>query len=113
MRGVFNRFSGQALGICGLLQRDMLDAPDLGFGLLPKARGQGLAAEAAQAVMADGFGRWGLDQLLAVTDPRNRASIRLLEGLGFTLEDHVCLIEGSEILNLYSLNADSRSTGSG
>ena len=48
------------IGMCGLLRRDWLDAPDIGYAFLPAARGQGLAQEAADAVMRLARERYGL-----------------------------------------------------
>ncbi|MGH8028873.1 MAG: GNAT family N-acetyltransferase, partial [Arenimonas sp.] len=50
--GVEPREGGALLGMCGLLQRDWLDAPDLGYAFLPAARGRGIAREAAEATLA-------------------------------------------------------------
>jgi RimJ/RimL family protein N-acetyltransferase len=77
---------GTPIGICGLLKRDDLPAPDLGFAFLPAFRSQGYAFEAASAVMADAHARLGLDTLLAIVSPGNAPSIRLLEKLGFGFE---------------------------
>lgn len=69
------------IGVCGLAQRGHLDAPDIGYGLLPEGRGQGLAQEAARAVL--GFA-WslGLERLLATVRLDNLASQAVLEKLG-------------------------------
>lgn len=76
------KVDGAALGMCGLIRRDSLDAPDIGYALLPRAWGQGYAREAATAVLAHGHSVLGLPRILAITDPDNAASIRLLEELG-------------------------------
>lgn len=39
---------GEALGMAGLAKRDNLDLPDLGYALLPEARGQGHAMAASR-----------------------------------------------------------------
>jgi len=44
--------------------------------------GQGYATEAARAALADGFGRLGLDEIVAVTTPMNRRSRAVMERLG-------------------------------
>lgn len=44
--------------------------------------GQGIAYEAARAVIEDGFCRLGLAEIVAVTTPANRRSWRLMERLG-------------------------------
>jgi [ribosomal protein S5]-alanine N-acetyltransferase len=77
---------GEPIGICGLLKREELDAPDLGFALLPDFRGLGFAREAAAAVLQDARGRLGLRRVLAIAQPDNQASITLLERLGFRFE---------------------------
>lgn len=73
---------GAALGMCGLIQRASLDAPDIGYAFLPRAWGHGYAREAAAAVLAYGRATLGLSRILAITDPDNLASIKLLEQIG-------------------------------
>ena len=73
------------IGICGLLQRDELPSPDIGFAFLPAYRSQGFAFESAQAMMAFAADR-RIVRLLAIVNPRNAPSIRLLERLGFRFE---------------------------
>ncbi|MGC1885906.1 MAG: GNAT family N-acetyltransferase [Stellaceae bacterium] len=46
--------------------------------------GQGYAYEAARAAIADGFGRLGLNEIVAFTVPANLASRRVMEKLGMT-----------------------------
>src|ERR1700741_2419628 len=41
--------SGQPIGVCGLVRREFLPGPDLGFALLPEFVGRGYATEAAHA----------------------------------------------------------------
>lgn len=51
--------------------------------------GQGYIPEAARAMLAFGFGQLGLHRIWADTDPRNLASIRVLEKLGMRREAHL------------------------
>ena len=74
------------IGICGILKRDYLDAPDLGFAFLPAYRAQGYAREAAAATLAWGLEAHGFERMLATTALDNEASVRLLEKLGFRFE---------------------------
>jgi RimJ/RimL family protein N-acetyltransferase len=46
--------------------------------------GQGYGYEAARAAIDDGFGRLGLNEIVAFTVPANRASRRVMEKLGMT-----------------------------
>ena len=72
------------IGVCGLLQRDNLPGPELGFALLPAYRRQGYAREAAEAVIEQArASRPELSRLYAIVTPDNLASHRLLGKLGF------------------------------
>lgn len=75
----------EALGLCGLLKRDHLEHPDVGFALLASARGQGVAREALLATLRVAHERFGLSRVLAITDLDNAASRGLLEAMGFVL----------------------------
>ncbi|MBT1064203.1 GNAT family N-acetyltransferase [Bowmanella sp. Y26] len=74
--------SDDAIGLCGLLKRDYLDHPDLGYAFLPKGRGAGYASEAIQAVLEHATAK-GLNTLMAYCQADNSASIRQLEKAGF------------------------------
>jgi len=69
--------------MCGLFQRDVLDAPDLGYALLTEHAGHGYAREACAAVLEDARTRLSLRRLFAIITPDNERSIRLAVGLGF------------------------------
>ena len=91
---------GQALaGICGLLRRETLDAPDVGFAFLPEFRGRGYATEAAGAALAWGKESLGLRRVLAIVQQGNIVSMRVLEKLGMSMERRTRLVEtGPELL---------------
>jgi aminoglycoside 6'-N-acetyltransferase len=57
----------------------------LGFAMMPKARGLGLAQEAGEALLDKMFAQ-GLRRVAAVTDIRNIAAQKLLARLGFVQE---------------------------
>jgi len=78
--------SGASIGMCGLLKRDSLEDVDVGFAFLPQYWSQGLAFEAASAVMNYGREALGLRRIVAITSLDNTASIRLLEKLGLRFE---------------------------
>jgi len=78
------RETSEPIGICGLLQRDTLPSPDIGFAFLPRFWGNGYAFEAAAAVMHFAATDRHESEILAIVNPANAASIRLLERLGFT-----------------------------
>jgi RimJ/RimL family protein N-acetyltransferase len=85
------RHDGAFLGFCGLkrLNADgapaiMAGAPEIGWRLREDAWGQGYAKEAAQAALGLAFGRFGLDQVFAITLTENNASWGLMRRLGMT-----------------------------
>ena len=92
----------QPIGICGILRRDALPDPDLGFAFLPAYWGRGFAFEAAAAVQRYARNELGLGRLLAITSPGNDASIRLLEKLGFRFEGMTRLGDDEEELKLFA-----------
>jgi RimJ/RimL family protein N-acetyltransferase len=57
--------------------------PEIGFIIHPDYWGQGLMREALEAVIASIFAKFPVDRLTADVDPRNAASLALLNGLGF------------------------------
>ena len=61
--------------------------PEIGYILHPDAWGQGLAREALTAVVAHVFAGFAIEAITADVDPRNVASLRLLDRLGF-VETH-------------------------
>lgn len=74
--------TGLPLGVCGLFNRFAFTCPDLGFAMLPQARGKGLCVEACNAVI-DWSKSQGYSFLTAMTHPDNVASQRVLEKVGF------------------------------
>jgi RimJ/RimL family protein N-acetyltransferase len=100
---VEDRASGEAAGLCGLLRREGLDDPDIGFAFLPEFRGRGFALEASQAVLRHAHDTLGFARVLAITVPTNLPSRRVLERLGLRYERTVQLPNGEVELALYSL----------
>jgi [ribosomal protein S5]-alanine N-acetyltransferase len=78
--------TGEVLGWCGL-RRQPGGEIDLGYRYRRTAWGRGLATEAAAACVELAFGALALEVLVARTHPDNRASVRVLEKLGFCLEE--------------------------
>jgi RimJ/RimL family protein N-acetyltransferase len=99
------RESRMPIGMCGLLKREELPDPDVGFALLPDFWSRGFAFEAAAAVLQDARDR--LQRILAITSLDNEASIKLLERLGFTFERVTKLSEQGEPLKLFALAASA------
>ncbi len=96
------RSDGVALGICGLLKREGLDDPDLGFALLPTHWGQGYAVEAAARVLRFGRETLGLARVVAITTERNLSSARVLEKIGMRFERMIDIPGDDETLRLFA-----------
>ena len=91
------------IGMCGLLKREELPDPDIGFALLPDFCNKGFAFEASEAVLRDAHERLNLQRILAITSLDNEASIKLLQRLGFRFEEIIKMSPDSEPLRLFSL----------
>lgn len=92
---------GAPLGMCGLLQRDFLDAPDLGYAFLAEHTGRGYAREAAASTLAHGRESLGIGTVFAFTDGDNDRSVRLLTDLGFRFDRTLALSEAGTEAALY------------
>jgi ribosomal-protein-alanine N-acetyltransferase len=90
------------IGICGLLKRNELPEPDIGFAFLPAYWSQGYALESAAAVRDHARQAFGLPRLLAIVSPSNDGSIRLLGNLGFRFESLTKLTPEAHEVRLYS-----------
>lgn len=64
------------------------DMPEIGYIFHPDYWGQGFAYEAMRAVVDYAFANRAVDHLMADIDPRNAASRKLLERLGFAYSHH-------------------------
>ena len=93
--------TGEAAGLCGLIRRDALEHPDLGFAFLERHRGLGYAREAAGAVVGLARERFGFTVLFAITNTDNIASQKVLEHVGFRFDRRLDWAETGEVLWLY------------
>src|SRR5438067_12423414 len=59
------------VGMCGLVKRDMLKNPDIGFAFLPSYNGQGFAYESASAVMSYANNNLNIPKIHAITLANN------------------------------------------
>jgi ribosomal-protein-alanine N-acetyltransferase len=77
------------IGLCGLVKRDTLDCPDVGYAFLPQFTGQGYASESAKAVMIFGASTLGISRIVGMTSSTNKGSIKVLEKLGLHFEKNI------------------------
>ena len=93
--------SGESIGMCGLIKRAALEDVDVGYAFLPKFWSKGYAVESALAVKEQAHSL-GLRRLVAIVDPANIGSIRVLEKLGLTFEKMVRLAADDIELKLFA-----------
>ncbi len=105
MYAVERKTDRTTVGICGLVRRENLDAPDIGFAFLPEFRNAGYGLESAAAVLKFALETLRIDRVLAIATPDNRASNVLLERLGMRLEQVTRSTEDDVELNLYVYEA--------
>lgn len=83
--------AGEAAGL-GMLRHVTLDTGDdveVGYALIPRLWGRGIATEVAAACLERGRADLGLQTIVALTRPGNLASHRVLRKVGLELEREV------------------------
>lgn len=91
----------ESIGMCGLIRRETLEDVDIGYAFLPRFWSKGYAIEAARAAKAYAKDVVGLKRIVAIVDPANEPSIRVLEKLGLRYEKMVRLSEDDIDLKLF------------
>lgn len=101
---------GRLAGFCGFTPAD--DGAEMGWRLASEHWGRGLATEAARAVLAYGFDRFGFRRVIAAVQSANQASRRVAEKLGMTL-DSTIQRNGREVLVFAATNPSRPKLASG
>jgi RimJ/RimL family protein N-acetyltransferase len=73
---------GEMIGYCGFQNFEQTEEVEIVFGFLKEHWGKGAATEALQACLNYGMEKLAFEKILAVTNPENIASIRVLEKSG-------------------------------
>src|SRR5689334_6073457 len=89
LRKLTTKGENEIAGFCGLQPLDDLPGIEIGWWLAPHFWGQGLATEAAAKVLEDGFGRCGLQRVIAIARRENKRSTRVMEKLGMRFEREI------------------------
>ena len=84
------------------MDRKGIDHIDIGYGILPEFRGKGYAFEAAKAIYDYGYQELNLEKIVAIVNPDNLPSIKLLSKLGLEFEKMVRLPDEEIEILLYS-----------
>ena len=94
--------TGEAIGMSGLIKREGVEHPEVGYSFLSQFQRQGFGKESVAAVIEYAHEKLGLKQLNAICNPDNVASIALLHGQLFNevgmvsvpnIENDVLLLE--------------------
>ncbi len=74
------------IGWCGLFPLENSGLMEIGYRFARAAWGRGLATEAATAALDHGFRELELESIVAVSDPDNAASYRVLHKIGLRVQ---------------------------
>jgi len=105
---VIHKEDNRFIGFAGLKYLPEMDAVDIGYRFLNEYWGRGIATEAGKACLAFGFEQLHLPQIIGLVLPANKASVRVLEKLGFTYEKK--FYEEGELAHQYLLKAEEWTT---
>lgn len=92
------RTSHTPIGMCGLLKREYLDSPDIGFAFLPEHTEKGYGFEIVKALINYTKHTLNIPSIMAITLPTNTASIGLLKKAGFKFLRNIHSPTGEELM---------------
>ena len=102
------RISGTVIGRAGFAYREGYPEPELGFIIGVPWQRKGYAEEVCRAILKYGWETLGFQQVQAMVEPENTASLRLCEKLGFA-EKGRAKVNGKRYVRLVCVaSADSR-----
>jgi ribosomal-protein-alanine N-acetyltransferase len=78
--------SGEMIGWSGLMPLEGTGETEVGYGMTKDFWGKGIGFEAGHAWLRYGFETAGLERIVAVAQPENTASWRIMEKLGMRYE---------------------------
>lgn len=85
-RAVVHKQKSCVIGWCGLWKLPETDETEIGYAIHKDFQRQGLAVEAAFAVLVEGFEKLGASRIVAIAMPENTASHRVMEKIGLSFE---------------------------
>lgn len=94
---------GLDIGLCGLVYRDYLGKPDIGYAFFPEFAGQGYASEAAAAIFAYGKNVLQLPEIVGIVAPHNFASQKVLQKLGLQKQGQLQVPGEDKKVDYYAL----------
>ena len=107
--GVFEKRSENLIGYCGLQYLDRTPEIEIYYGFFKQSWGKGLATEAAKAFVRFGFESLKLEKIVAVAQPKNFASQKVLLKTGFRRESRLRRFYKADLNYFSLLRADYQS----
>ena len=89
------------VGFAGIIVRDELDEPDVGYAIQETYAGNGYAEEATRGILKYAAEFLDFPVICAITDPDNKASINVLIKCGFHFDRQAPVFSDEEELNIY------------
>lgn len=78
--------TGEFFGWSGLMTMEDLNETEIGYGMTKEFWGKGIGFECAKVWLEYGFEELNLERIVALADPDNIGSWRIMEKLGMTFE---------------------------
>ncbi len=94
------------VGWAGLAYLPEFDEIDLGYRFIPRFWGLGIATEVSHAILEYGFETLELQRIIAIAMKENKASIRVMEKLGFEFEKYAPYDPEAEDVAWYGMNRE-------
>ena len=91
------------VGFAGIIMRDELDEPDVGYAIHETFAGNGYAEEATRGNLKYIAEFLDVPVICAITDPDNKASINVLMKCGFHFDRQAPVFSDGEELNIYKV----------
>ncbi len=88
------------IGMCGLVKREGLEIPDIGFALLPDYEKKGYALEAARSVLDYAKDKLQINDIIALTSASNLNSILLLQKLGMSFKNLIWHPDDNNVMTM-------------
>lgn len=95
------------IGMCGLVNREILEDIDIGFAMLPEYLGLGYGFEIASATVRYAINNLKLNKIVAITNTDNIASIKLLNKIGLHFEKTLNLSKNDNVLLFSTANKNN------
>ena len=90
--------SREHVGLCGIVKRDSVEYPDIGYAFLAEYSGKGYASESANAVMQYGIHILGIGRIVGITSIHNHGSIKVLGKTGLVFSKIIATEDGECML---------------